>query len=734
MTTTSDSKVTPFVRAWSHMLAIMTCVVIASGLSAGSLLRLLLLLVCFGIVSGLLFNTSDITSNFLTLCFILSVSALTWVLVQSTGRTWLKFLVIGAWVVGALLLRNVRRQCQSATEDRSVLIGLTAAVPIVLVLHGWTNFVPLAVTMSITAALMVMNGTRHRQWLISIVFALNFAAAFAARMWLAREESRVWLTYDQNFRASLASGLMRWGWTDWNAAAGQPVRYHWLSEATAGLLSRLTGVDEFDAVARLLPILGIIAALLAAAALLIHVGVGHTAAWCASGLTIGLNQPFSVYSIGTLWGMSLGFGFIYWLALLHQQPHRDRLKTRHVAGLTLMCVAVLMSQSTVGIAVACAAACSLMLMTIRRRVSVVAVLYVLLSLIVSFQVASSTLLRSEQDTYYSVQRVGPLEHGIIGLPESFKAAFSPWIEPVSQSLLVPMFIASIGVGGLFLGSGGRRTALMLVSSFVAGGLAVLNTVRIGGHEERVVREGIALAMLFGLGGCFGTLRAATKRSVRFCLVGILVVVGVASGIWWQTQRSSAIYLFVHLLIISLVLAAALLRSRGERWISLTAATAALTAGLVLGASHESVRRSYSLSTRTVFSLAEVNGDREIDECLTWIRRNTPAETIVASNMWRIPRGEDQKYFLVSQKTKRRVVIDGPDYVTNVGAFRKRDDLEALKNVVDDFVRTPTVGRLYELRRTEAEYLIVDNRRQRSSRLNTFVAPVVANGACSVFAL
>jgi hypothetical protein len=117
-----------------------------------------------------------------------------------------------------------------------------------------------------------------------------------------------------------------------------------------------------------------------------------------------------------------------------------------------------------------------------------------------------------------------------------------------------------------------------------------------------------------------------------------------------------------------------------------------------------------------------------------VRRNTPPETIIASNMWRIPNAEEQKYFVVSQKTKRRVIVDGPDYVRNVGAFTERSELENLKNDIDNFVAAPTIPRLYALRATGAGYLIVDLRRPHSSRLSSYAPQVVVTEACAIHVL
>ncbi len=544
----------------------------------------------------------------------------------------------------------------------------------------------------------------------------------------------MWTSYDQNFRASLATGLTRWGWTDWNAATGQRIRYHWLSEATAGLISRVTGIDEFDSVTRLLPILGVLGVLLVGTALLKQLGVHPFAALVATTLTASLHQPFSVYSIGTLWGTFLGWGVLFLLATIATSDRSTSDSIIPAVGISIACVAVLLSQSTMGVTIAVVVGVTYLVFLFTHRIRIRQFLFVGIPLIVFYALAGFTILRGPTGSATEVTRIPVLWHGIIGLPDSFKEAFTFWLEPIPQSLLVPMFLLSVAIGTLYLKGARQGFACLFVGAFLASVLIVINVIRIGGYEERFVREGIAIASLFGIGGLMHAIMTDSSRLKRFVLLALTVFFIVRRFEYWQVSRSADVTIEAHVFVILIVSVGAifLYLTPRLRWVAL--AIAALALGNVIGFFHESVEKNLTLATRDMVPLSHVNGDAEIDECMAWVRANTAPDTVIASNMWRIPRLEDQKYFLVSQKTKRRVVVDGPDYLASTGAFPERSELERLKNVIDDFVSSPSLYRLNELQATSARYLIVDQSRPRNSRLGTFVRLVEGNDRCSVYAL
>lgn len=724
---------------WFVITAIIVLAAVAGGVSYSPLFRIALLFLVIGAYFKIDTKWQSSGMRFLFVSLGLSLAALAWVLTVSTDKLWWKFLVIIAWM---LVMRALRHFHVDLTNRSTIRIdsgldfgALYVAVPTVLTAQGWTHFVPLVISSVVTT--LVLAVLRHRviRFPVKILLiTLNVAGALISRQWLARDDIRVFLSFDQNFRASLATGLTRWGWTDWNAAAGHPVRYHWLSEATAGLFSRLTGIDEFDSVVRLIPIIGIVGALLLGATLLQKLGVAPLPAWAAAALTVGLQKPFSVFSIGTLWGAFLGFGVLTILAILVVGKEAIRLSINHTAAITAICVLVLMSQSSVGVTVTFVVAVAHLVLVIRGRVALLGVLALGAVLATALGVVSQTLLRSPRETPFQVTRIPFLYHGIIGLPNSFKEAFSPWVEPYSQSLLVPMFLISVAVGCVLIRSHERGKAILFAGSYVFAAWLAINLIRIGGHEERFVREGLVVASLFGVGGFLSLMSGSPTPLRRVFVLTLVVAVAVGTGRYWQDERSPTTYIWVHLTVIAVTLMLLVIQKRSGAAFLASTVISGLLAGTILGFFHESAERSLAIASRSLPPLSSVNGDRDVNECLNWMRRNTPPETTVASNMWRIPNGEEEKYFLVSQKTKRRVIVDGPDYVRNVGAYADESELEDLKNVVDDFVGTPTVSRLYALRATGAAYLIVDMRRPHSSRLASYSPMIMSTAACAVHRL
>jgi len=724
---------------WFHVCALITLVGIASGIPYFQLARLMVVLIIVGAVVDRRTSTPSVARSFLTVGFLLSVTALAWVLAVSTHQWWWRLAVIGSWLIGMIALLRIHSDIYSASpehsESRIELVDASVALPIVLVAQGWTHMIPLAVAIVASATVPARTAnTELRRGLRFASMLLVLVGAFLSRHWLGREDLRIWTSFDQNFRASLATGLTRWGWTDWNAAADQPIRYHWLSEATAGLLSRVTGIDEFDSVTRLLPILGVFGALLVGRAVLTRLGVQRLAASLTTAITVGIHDVFSMYSIGTLWGMFLGWGIL--LLITHLAPN-DRVSGTsfiHGVGMSVACTAVLLSQSTVGVTIGAVVGITHLVLLFRRRLRVLQLLAAGIPLASLYGLAGFTLLRGQADSTTEVTRIPVLTHGIIGLPESFTEAFTFWLEPIPQALLVPLFLASVALGTLYLKSVRLGVASLLVGIFLGSVLIVINVIRIGGYEERFVREGLVVASLFGIGGLAHALTSDVSRFGRLVLAALAVFIAVRRFEFWQTPISAVPTIKAHIVVIGITMVGAAIVNVLPRLRPVGLAAAAVALGSVIGFFHESVEKRITLATRDVAPLDTVNGDADINACMAWVRTNTDTETLIASNMWRIPNGDSQKYFLVSQKAKRRVIIDGPDYVANAGAFSDRKDLEARKDFVDRFVESPTLRYLYDLRQTGAEYLIVDNQRSRSARLSTFAGQVLSNVKCSVYRL
>ena len=154
--------------------------------------------------------------------------------------------------------------------------------------------------------------------------------------------------------------------------------------------------------------------------------------------------------------------------------------------------------------------------------------------------------------------------------------------------------------------------------------------------------------------------------------------------------------------------------------------------LLIGGGIQSQRR-LDLMMRATFDVTAVLRGPQTHACLSWIRENTEESAIVASNMWRLPNSDVQKFYLVSTYSERRSLIDGTEYVTYAG-MRNRGEIEYLKNLIDASVERPSIPLLRELASRGANYLIVDRSRTPLSRVDWFTTTMIATPECSVHRL
>jgi hypothetical protein len=599
--------------------------------------------------------------------------ALGWVLAISSSTWWhfaLLALPLGAasWVL--FIVRETSEAQREELADNDMMV-VFSAISMILVIRGWIHFVPVVVATGASAALLRSRiPSRSAVFARVIAFGSIFGGSVASRWLLSESDIRIWMTYDQQFRASLATGLTRWGWANWNSAPGQEIHYHWLSEATAGLVSRLAGIDEFDSVSRVMPVLGIVAISLVSIHLLRGLNVKSTAAIAIVVPVIGLHPALEVFSIGTLWG---GFWLISTTCILRNSCTSERNSGRDRTNdlmLVLLFAVALLTQSTVGITLGMVTGLIFLhqLVTSRRRFPSVFVTG--LGLCAVAYVASQSILQSRSGTAVGADLRNFLKEGWRWHPADIGLIF----------MLVYLWHR-------------KRVSLydlLIPVAYAVASMLFVNFLRIGGHEGRLLSEAQLVITLFG----FGSVTRVVQESRRHRPT--------------QTQRLQPLRASCSLLLLTLVV------------------------GVGVYSYVDDARRSWGYATRSIFPLELVHGDREIDACLGWIRSNTPTDALIASNMWRTPRSDDQKYFLVSLKSKRQVLVDGPTYVANTGAYEDDRVLENLKNDVDYFIVSPSRQRLDRLRELQVDVLMVDESRKHSIRIGDFVTATMVNSKCSVY--
>ena len=136
------------------------------------------------------------------------------------------------------------------------------------------------------------------------------------------------------------------------------------------------------------------------------------------------------------------------------------------------------------------------------------------------------------------------------------------------------------------------------------------------------------------------------------------------------------------------------------------------------------------------SMQAMFGGDAIQECLQFVKVKTPNTSVIATSLWRIPGGVDEKYFLTSLMTNRLVVLDGPVY-SKMLDWQSLTYFEDLKDIHTSFANTLDKASHDQLVNLGASYFLLDTRSENpdrtwSSLVNENV--VFGNQDCSVIKL
>jgi hypothetical protein len=604
-----------------------------------------------------------------------------------------------------------------------------------LVLQGWVFLLP--ITIAVIVVRIVWRHLRHvARFFIGI--PLVVLGVIASRLMGAGDEHRFFVTFDQLYRASMASSLTQWGWSDWNALAGTRIRYHWLAEASAGITSVVSGIDVFDAVSGVWPLFNMLC-------------VVSALAIAANAFTMSFGQPLLVLivaafsyqlefsSIGTMLGTTL------FVLSLSQLPHIfdpviDTFTLRRaVASATMPVVLLPMAQSTTGVMFLGILA----LLYCRRCFTLPRALHYIGSWILGIA------------SWYAFLAATLLAGGPYGAtrfrvaPDWIPPFFGPeWIGNMSLRAGSAVFIGGtywwflwgpVLLSALLLGQRKQSLAPWVAAGASLTAVSFIILVRLGGFEYRLAGEMTFIIVFFVLGILISYI--AGNSPVRLTLLSV-----IAAAVAWRSLVSKIIPGDVASIIEGSLPVVALMSiigmvgvtaaSRRFRQLPVKTGTLIIFAALlsfILFSNALTSRRSIDLVRRPPFELADVIGGQLQRECFDWIKENTPRAAIVASNMWRLPRSDDQKYFLVSLRSQRRVLIDGPEYVKDAGMV-PRAQIERMKDEVDAAVQRPNLILLRALVDRGATILVVDRARTPDSRVDWFTTTVVRNSACSVHLL
>lgn len=538
-------------------------------------------------------------------------------------------------------------------------------------LLGLRGFVPL-LPFSLSTLLAIWFWKHRRISLLRVTAPITLiAGVLLSRNWSMKEPYWFWLSYDQLFRASLATGLTRWGYTDLNSAAGLTLHYHWLSEGVAGVLSRLGASDEYFVVTRVAPTLFFVGCFAAIWRLVLCAGLNKGAAIVGASFPSLVLLELDPYSIGTLAGSAILCVF-----LQYSNPD-DHTSFRWRAHLVVLSLVLLMTQTPFGII---ATVTITILLTQRLwlfRSNVVSQILFLAALIAIPIVLRNTLLKPGD----GIETSGSFGlNNVLGF-KGFNAPFG--LDPISPTLfralnsvafLIELSIVVVPVVGALLvakeyrlvTSNGqpflRQIVAICVSTF-----GLVNLVDIGVAQGKLF-SGVLLGLLpisFAV-----VWDSASRKGQWYAVIGLLAGLVLAATFRFARNidndlvasiLSLAVLGSSALLMISSVLAGvSCSRAKQHGSLRFRAVIGAVlplfvVAGIAIGR-HDRVLGYISRST---IPNEQMIGTESTRTCLEWIKKQTSPDTIIATNLFDpdlLPGSE--KLYLVSTWTKRRVWIDG----------------------------------------------------------------------------
>lgn len=679
------------------------------------------------------------------------VSAFIWTMIVSYDLFYTKLLLL---VLGCLLLGIIRKvrfddffsyigSSVSKPQDVNFWIGHSMLLLWVLVFRGWLFLI-------FTACALSLIFVAHKCWpdflgrftklmQFTLFFPLVFFSAFIARQFVQPYSSTFWTSYDQIFRGSISTGLTRWGYTDINFASGYALKYHWLGESVSGFLTRMGSVSEFDSISRLSPMLGISLVILGTTAFARTMELNAVETSLVVIFVAAFGNATDLSSIGTLWGGGLFlFSIVFFKALL------DNPTTLNCAFLSILISLTTLAQSLYGFSLGASILLLSLYFLVEKTLTVRPFLFIFVfisSILIAIQIfLFSTRLVEVDDQGFGfdnwlrfpgvqIQIGGSLDSGplavrlnsfiyILGVLSTFSIIFGGLVRRGLETFWAKWFVSLSCV------------SIILISTINLGEFNVKLWAPIG-LAGTLLASGVSLKFIS---------RQSVGVSAHVAL--ILILVGVS---FFTHFNLHVILINFHNGILKLLLMVFCFLVCGlwlvlyskkstSRMESVVVALSCFVVSLFFVPIIDSIKHGRIFQDS--YSMTGMFGGPNIDDCLGIIRENTPSDAVIASNLWGIPGSGEEKYFLVSLYTQRRVLIDGPLYSKGVD-WPSVNYFESLKNTHTDFGNTvdPRLG--VALKSLGAEYFIFDTRLPNPDRTWTEVAGykvLVSNSECSVIEL
>lgn len=632
--------------------------------------------------------------------------------------------------------------------------GLVAWLALALFLMGWQSLGFFAAGLALARVLrLVLKSSAGTVLRITVVFA-GFVASYTTRHHFV---GQYWVSVDQLWRATIASGLSRWGYSDFSGAAGTTLRYHWLSEATAGVIARLSWSSAVDGVTKILPAAGVLMCLMGLRHLGRMLGFNENTSLAAGLASIVVCKEFEVFSIGSLWGFGLYLAGLCGLARLAREVGANPCAQWTDAGLIVVITPLItLCQSTLGLHFTLLTATLALLALFQRRSTTTALIGVATLQVVLIGILRATLLASENSDMFSpsISLLNILQFRGVEIYDG-----DNWLLITASSVLFLLLLSQKGIGVLLLSESrsNRRLVVFALCITSSASLVPANLISMGGFESQQSRFLSPLQVLMTFVSIALILESLSREKtlhkfrnnkalgavLAFVTVALVIAYQQIYGAPWSPKRSVGIALIIlggqaMALVVGWMFARGPLRSPDRKLIAIATfgCISLLANGRNLGNLLE-----YQLTATDSARAAEFVGSLGTQDCLHEVRRVADKDAIIASNWFRTPPpARRPKNFLVSAHTERRTYLDGPEYIgyfvdgfSNISASSD-NWLDDRYQATDNFAERASKDAYDTLRAANVEYFVFETYMPAPPTWEPYADVIFERDSCKILKL
>lgn len=651
-------------------------------------------------------------------------------------------------------LRSSRKCSVTEPPNQKInLLEVSTFAFVAMMMNGWWFLIPPCLLLvgvlclkqaSIFHRKSAPTDDGHHSNHITIFGSIFIISIVLARYLAGLNFNYFFQSYDQLFRSAIATGLNEWGANDHIAAVGTPLRYHWVAEASVGLIAKLSGSATLPVLSRFAPFLFTCAASAALWSFARRFRLSHAGMALAFGSILWLDGVFVTLELNTVRNpLAIALFFLFLGALSDYQSSAGRLKfTLYIA---LFCPLILLTDTPTGVVVCVTTVLISLLNGALGRVARRDVLLLLVIGPLSILLVRISILKINANYIYN-----PV-FGLNNILQFGKSAFDIYYGE-SRWLIALVSLALLSVGSFrWVGLYGPQNLTRLlqaphITCFAPAlaGLLLANAfsmgVSIGSVQQAVFLKGlVALPLL----SADAITRDFTPQRHRLGFWLPAVLLGACIGILLhyafvlELGRNRQLAL-VSIMTIPIII---LLAVRGVEWISMRSderighrarvvrqgIQVAILVSLFSSSSFGMFVGAKNL-TKSIRDETGALGNATQLECLSWIRENTPKQSIVVSNLWRIPMStQNPKYFLVSYQTERRVLIDGPVYVD----YYMSDWIADRMRWSEEFIDSPSKSSFEYMKSMKVSVVYDDFQYSNNRNLEPFATTVFINDGCLV---